>query len=68
MTRDQTLLFGDYLNDLEMLEEATYSYAMANAHPRVIERARFVAPSNRDLGVITTLRRLLAPERALSPA
>ena len=33
ITRDQTMVFGDFLNDLEMMDEATYSFAMANAHP-----------------------------------
>lgn len=56
----QTIIFGDYLNDLEMLDEASYSYAMANAHPEVISRARFLAPSNRDHGVVATLTQLIA--------
>lgn len=56
----QTVVFGDYLNDLEMLDAADLSFAMANAHPEVARRARFRAPSNLDGGVITTLRRLLA--------
>ncbi len=56
---DQTVVFGDYLNDLEMFAEATHSFAMANAHPRVLRAARHRAPSNRDHGVLTTLERLL---------
>lgn len=59
ITRAQTAAFGDYLNDLELLDEAEWSYAMANAHPEVRSRARFLAPSNRDEGVITTIRALL---------
>ncbi len=55
----QTVVFGDYLNDLEMLDAAEYSYAVANAHPEVLERARFEAPSNAELGVITVLDELL---------
>lgn len=55
----QTVVFGDYLNDLEMMSTAEHSFAMANAHPAIIAAANNVAPSNEDLGVITTLRALL---------
>ncbi|MDF1706187.1 MAG: Cof-type HAD-IIB family hydrolase [Aeromicrobium sp.] len=58
----QTVVFGDYLNDLEMLDAAEHSFAMANAHPEVLARARHTAPSNTDHGVITTLRALLGQE------
>lgn len=59
VTRAQTVVFGDYLNDLEMMEAGDQSFAMANAHPEIIRRARYLAPSNKDLGVITTLEALL---------
>lgn len=59
ITPDQTLAFGDYLNDLEMLDAATHSYAMADAHPAVRARARHVAPSNREDGVVRTIRDVL---------
>ncbi len=65
---DQTIVFGDYLNDLEMLGEASYSYAMANAHPEVLELARFVAPGNRHHGVVTTLTQLLAVAQVRVPS
>ena len=56
---DETLVFGDYLNDLEMMREATYSYAMKNAHPEVIKAARFVTErDNNDHGVVATIREL----------
>ena len=56
---EQTAVFGDYLNDLEMMDAASLSFAMANAHPDVAARARFRAPSNLDHGVITTIEKLL---------
>ncbi|MCE6990366.1 HAD family hydrolase [Dyadobacter sp. CY323] len=55
VTFDQTMAFGDYLNDLEMLEKAHYSYAMANAHPDVKKIARFIAKSNDENGVVEIL-------------
>ncbi|MFJ4466361.1 Cof-type HAD-IIB family hydrolase [Streptomyces sp. NPDC089424] len=59
ITPAQTVVFGDYLNDLEMLDTAEWSYAMANAHPQVVRRARHLAPANTDNGVLRTLTRLL---------
>ncbi|MEL7292390.1 MAG: Cof-type HAD-IIB family hydrolase [Pseudomonadota bacterium] len=53
----QTMSFGDYLNDLEMLKVSYHSYAMDNAHPKVKQTARFAAPSHRDAGVITVIKR-----------
>ncbi|WP_314219740.1 Cof-type HAD-IIB family hydrolase [Streptomyces zaehneri] len=59
ITPAQTMVFGDYLNDLEMLDAADWSFAMANAHPEVVRRARHLAPSNNDNGVLRTVTRLL---------
>lgn len=59
ITPAQTMVFGDYLNDLEMLDAADWSFAMANAHPEVVRRARHLAPSNNDNGVLRTVARLL---------
>ncbi|WP_460071309.1 Cof-type HAD-IIB family hydrolase [Streptomyces sp. YKOK-I1] len=59
ITPAQTMVFGDYLNDLEMLDAADWSFAMANAHPRVVEHARHLAPSNNHNGVLRTITRLL---------
>lgn len=59
-TYNQTMCFGDYLNDLEMLEESYHSYAMANAHDQVKQTARLSAPSNADRGVFVVLKQYLA--------
>ncbi len=59
---EQTMVFGDFLNDLEMMDAATYSFAMANAHPRLKERAGFVAPANNANGVVRTIRAVLGLE------
>jgi Cof subfamily protein (haloacid dehalogenase superfamily) len=59
ISRAQTVVFGDYLNDLELLGAADHSYAMANAHPDVLRVARHVAPANTEDGVVRTLRDLL---------
>lgn len=59
VTRDQTMAFGDFLNDVEMMDAATHSFAMANAHPQLKARARWVAPANNANGVVRTIRTVL---------
>lgn len=56
---DQTMVFGDFLNDLRMMDRATYSFAMANAHPEVMRRASWRAPANSANGVVRTIRAVL---------
>lgn len=36
----ETLVFGDYLNDLEMMQNAKYSYAMKTRIPRLLKQVR----------------------------
>nr|WP_202539691.1 Cof-type HAD-IIB family hydrolase [Streptomyces sp. SID8379] len=59
ITPAQTMVFGDYLNDLEMLDAADWSYAMAGAHPDVLRRARHRAPAHTENGVVRTVREVL---------
>lgn len=47
----ETMVFGDFLNDLEMMTKAQYSYAMKNAHPDIKRAASYEAPSNNEHGV-----------------
>jgi Cof subfamily protein (haloacid dehalogenase superfamily) len=59
ITPAQTMVFGDFLNDLEMMDTADYSFAMDNAHPLLRARARYVAPANSDNGVVRTIAAVL---------
>lgn len=52
---EETMVFGDYLNDLEMIQQAKFSYAMENAHPEIIKAASFKAPSNNNNGVMSVI-------------
>lgn len=63
ITQEQTMVFGDFNNDLEMLDRAYFSYAMANAHDNVKRAARFSTGSNDQLGVETVLEELLQAKR-----
>ena len=56
---EETLVFGDYLNDLEMMKAAKHSYAMKNAHPEIIQASNFVTShDNNDNGVLRTIESL----------
>ncbi len=59
VTPAETMVFGDYNNDLEMLALADFSFAMANAHPMVKEAAHYATSSNDDFGVERVLQQLL---------
>ena len=59
---EECAAFGDYDNDLELMDAVHYSFAMENALPAVKERARYRAPSNREHGVIEVCERILAGE------
>lgn len=59
ITAAQTMVFGDFLNDLEMMDTADYAFAMHNAHPLLLERAKYVAPPNTDNGVVRTIASVL---------
>ncbi|CAB4931295.1 unannotated protein [freshwater metagenome] len=52
---DQVVAVGDAPNDIPMLEWATTSYAVANAHPRALAVATYVLPANTDEGVADLL-------------
>ncbi len=56
---EETMVFGDYLNDLEMMQSAYHSYAMENAHSDLKKVARFMAKSNDDNGVVRTIKEKL---------
>lgn len=43
---EETVAFGDQLNDIEMLKQAYYSFAVANGRPETRAAARFLADSN----------------------
>ena len=50
ITPDETLVFGDFMNDYEMMQTATYSYAMKNAHPKILEVANYITEKNNNEG------------------
>ncbi|MGQ1787318.1 MULTISPECIES: HAD family hydrolase [unclassified Saccharicrinis] len=59
ISKEETMAFGDFHNDIEMLQTAFHSYAMENAHEDVKNVARFQAPSNNDDGVIKVIENVV---------
>lgn len=53
---DQCMAFGDYLNDLEMLQSVTESYAMENALEEIKRIAKHIAPPNDENGVMRVVK------------
>ena len=58
ITKEETMAFGDNINDLEMLGNAFYSYAVGDAREEVRQAARFVAPPMIQDGVLQILKTL----------
>ena len=56
---EETMVFGDQLNDIEMLKQGYYSFAVANAREEVRQAARFQTDSNKNLGALKILNYLL---------
>ncbi|MCX5398216.1 Cof-type HAD-IIB family hydrolase [Streptomyces sp. NBC_00102] len=60
---EEVVAFGDMPNDVEMLNWAGTSYAMANAHPAAVSAASGRTLTNEEDGVAVVLERLLAAAR-----
>lgn len=62
ITPAETMAFGDYFNDYQMLEFAQWSFAPANAHEDIKRLARYGCESNNDCGVTRAIRRYVLDE------
>lgn len=58
ITPEETVVFGDQFNDVEMFAQAAYSYAMEKAPEGVKKKARFIAGDNNDGAVVRVIREL----------
>ena len=56
---DQCMAFGDYLNDIELLQASGHPYAMENAHPQLRKLFKNTSGHNNHAGVIHTICREL---------
>lgn len=60
VSKDETMAFGDYYNDVEMLHQAHYSFVMENANEDMKPHGRYIAQSNDAGGVTKAIRSHLA--------
>lgn len=52
---EETMVFGDFYNDLEMLKQGKYSFIMENANDDMKQYGNYIAKSNRENGVIKAI-------------
>jgi Cof subfamily protein (haloacid dehalogenase superfamily) len=60
VSKKETMVFGDYHNDIEMMQESDLSFAMENAHKDIKEIAKYTTKSNDNFGVEVILEELVA--------
>lgn len=61
------MAFGDTYNDAEMLRTAKYGFLMENGSVPLRRNVPFLAPSNREAGVMQVLHRVLAQNGCVCP-
>lgn len=54
---DETMAFGDFYNDIELLQNAKYSFVMENANEDMKQYGNFIAESNKNNGVIKAIEK-----------
>lgn len=60
ISAEETMVFGDYLNDYEMMQEGNHSFAMKNAHPEIKKVSKHITEyDNNNNGVIKTIKEFL---------
>lgn len=58
ISKEESMSFGDYLNDAGMMKCCEESYCMENGHPDLKKLAKHIADSNDNDGVMKVLRQL----------
>ena len=58
ITPEETMVIGDQYNDVDMFDRAYYSFAMEGAVEGVKKKARFIAGSNNEGGVVKAIREI----------
>ncbi|MBG9984839.1 HAD family phosphatase [Aerococcaceae bacterium DSM 111022] len=59
ITFDETMAFGDSLNDASMMLKVKYSVSMSNADPDLVALTHYQIGSNKDQSVISLLEKLV---------
>lgn len=59
VTKEETMVFGDGWNDIELMERGGLSFAVRNAYEPLKEVANYITRSNNEDGVLKTISQLL---------
>lgn len=59
VTKEETVAFGDFYNDIPLLERAAYAYVMKNANEDMFRYGNRIAESNDDGGVLKVIREIV---------
>ena len=65
ISADDTMAFGDFYNDADMLKYAGWSFAMENGNPDIKRMTRFLARSNNENGVLRAIRKYALQEDSI---
>ena len=57
---EETMVFGDTYNDIELMTCAEYSFAVRNAVQEVKDAANYITRSNEEDGVLKTIKHMLS--------
>lgn len=55
ISKEETMVLGDYYNDIEMLAQAEYSFVMDNAPEDMKQYGKYIAASNVEHGVLRAI-------------
>jgi Cof subfamily protein (haloacid dehalogenase superfamily) len=55
VSSEETMVLGDYYNDIEMLQKAEYSFVMENAPEDMKQYGKYIAASNEEAGVLRAI-------------
>ena len=64
VTPEETMAFGDFYNDIELLAQAHYSFVMENANDDMKQYGNFIAKSNREHGVMKAIEEYVFQKKA----
>ncbi len=62
ISAEHSMAFGDAENDYELLLSVEHSMAMGNASEKILSIAKHVVPSNKEHGVLKTIKRVIEGE------
>ncbi|NME35400.1 MULTISPECIES: HAD family hydrolase [Fusobacterium] len=57
--KSETMVFGDFLNDYELIQQGDYSFVMDNGHPELKKIAKYSGGDNNKAGVVNSIKKYI---------